>query len=468
MSAAEEALKSLEEAVDHGWLMFGGVLVFFMQAGFALLEGGMVRPKNTQSIMMKNLLDMTVGALGWYAFGFAIAYGEDNANANAVTRNGIEGYDGFIGTTGFFSKDKHVKKIDSFAGWFFQFTFCATAATIVSGALAERAKFEGFAIISFWLSVFVYPVVVHWTWGLGWLYMENYTDFAGSGIVHLTGGTAALVGAIIMGPRIGRFAPVADHEDGAPAEPKIGEGPTSIAQVTLGTLVLWTGWYGFNGASSLGLSGGGSNVAGRAMLNSTISAAAGGVTTMLMSRYVLKPRTHFDIVAICNGILAGLVGVTAGCDSMRSFAALFTGIIASFVYLSAERALAKAKIDDVIGAFPVHGACGIWGVLATGLFHMEKGLFYSEEFTRSEGKGCFGPNLIGICVIPLWVATTTIPLFLGLKKVNLLRVSKEAEEEGMDKHYFQVISEDTKRLTHIDMADVMVAAAPQEPVAKDV
>lgn len=435
-----------EDAVNQAWWMYGGSLVFLMQAGFAVLESGCVRAKNTQSILFKNLLDASFGALGWYMFGFGFAFGEDSNRKEALSENGIDGYDGFLGTNGFFSRDEYLDLHSStglvWGDWFFQFTFCATAATIVSGALAERCKLLGFAIVSMWLTSFVYPVVVHWTWGGGWLKMEGYTDLAGSGIVHMVGGFAALTGAIVLGPRIGRF-------DGTlPASEFV---PSSYSQITLGTFLLWFGWFGFNGCSNAvaGFSGGdypNHLLAGRAMANTTIAAATGFTTCFLLQTF--SGNKKYNIGTICNSILGGLVGITAGCDSVKAYAAVIIGMISCFIVIGASKMLAKFKIDDVIDAFPVHGCCGAWGVFATGLFHIHTGWISGDKnkFTRSEGKGCLGPNIYGILAIATWTVCTTLPFFVVLKQVGLLRASREEEEAGMDLHYFSNLAQDQEAI----------------------
>jgi len=311
---------------------------------------------------MKNVIDCSIGAIGWFLVGYGIAFGKS-------------GFGGMVGTDSFFMSHDDLKTRGSgsflYAFWFFQFTFCATAATIVSGALAERCKLEGYVIFSFLMSLIIYPIVVHWTWGGGWLSELGYNDFAGSGVVHMTGGVSALVGALILGPRIGRFDPlIAETNEFA---------PTSILNVCFGTFILWFGWYGFNAGSTTALSGSSAEVAGHCAVTTTLAAACGGIGAFLWFSFKAK---KWDVAAFANGILAGLVGVTAGCSNVDTYIACFIGFVASLIlfltvwFFDWAGFNTKLKVDDPIAAFAVHGACGAWGVFAVGLFDLDTGVFY--------------------------------------------------------------------------------------------
>jgi Amt family ammonium transporter len=317
---------------------------------------------------------------------------------------------------------KDLKTIDGSVGycaWFFQFTFCATGATIVSGSLAERAKLEGYCIFSFFMCLVIYPVVVHWTWGGGWLAAEGYNDFAGSGVVHLTGGITALYGAAILGARTGRFEGSSDDQ----AEYL----PQSVLSIVLGTFILWFGWFGFNGGSTTALSGGSAEVAAHCCATTTLAAATGGVTSFLISS---KAAGKFDIPAFANGILGGLVGITAGCSNVDMGAALLIGVVSGVILPLCCNLLVKLRIDDPISASPVHGFCGIWGLIATGLFDLDVGVFYGGAV-----GDCLGPNLLGALAICVWCAVLAIPLFIGLKVAGLLRASEAQELSGLDSKF---------------------------------
>jgi Amt family ammonium transporter len=371
-----------------------------MQSGFAMLEVGVVRAKNAQNILLKNLFDVCIGALLWWLLGFGFAFGESAS--------------GFIGTSEFGATTKY-------AEWMFQFAFSATAATIVSGALAGRTAFPAYALFSVFITAFIYPVIVHWTWGGGWLSTLGFTDFAGSGIVHLTGGIAALTGAHYVGKRLGRF------EDNDEQEFR----PHNMPLVVMGTLILWFGWYGFNAGSTLGITDGNTSLAGLVAMNTTISAAIAGLVTFIFRGYFfqqLDPR--FNVSAISNGILAGLVSITAPCGSVEPWAAFCIGAVGGFVYIGSSYLVQKKlHIDDPLDAFAVHGGCGIWGTLSVAFFDSSKGIFYGAA---DSGK-FLGIQLLGILVIMLWTFTFSALTFASLKHFNLLRVSQEVERLGLDR-----------------------------------
>ena len=397
------SVNELTNAIDSLWIMVAGILVFFMQAGFAMLEVGTVRSKNAQNILLKNLLDVCLGTMLWWWFGYGFAYGESS--------NEFIGADQFAGNN--FS-------LNSYRDWFFQWAFAATAATIVSGALAERTQFLAYSVFSCIITTWIYPVVVYWTWGGGWLADGGYLDFAGSGIVHLVGGMAALCGAAIVGPRKGRF------DENREQEFK----PHNMPLVVLGTFVLWFGWYGFNSGSTLGFTGDNIVSAALVAMNTSIAAATGGLVVLffraMLSRFGPKHLVFYDVVSMANGILAGLVSITAGCANVEPYAAFVIGLIGGLVYIGFSLLVEYFKVDDPLDAFAVHGGAGSWGVLALGLFHTELGAFYGA------GGELFSWQLAGVLAIAVWSTVWSIIVFGLLKYFGKLRISAEEEEAGMD------------------------------------
>ena len=405
-----------EKIIDVHWLIYCSTLVMLMQAGFAMLECGSVRNKNTRNILFKNILDACVGALLWWSIGHGLAY--DNGNW-------------FIGTL-YKSAFTNSYSLTSDGGiqwvnWFFQYVFAATSATIVSGAVAERSTITAYLVYTSVLTSFIYPVVVHWVWSEdGWLSSSNTNamfkviDFAGSAVVHMTGGIAGLCGSYIIGPRIQRFDPGTENSF---------DGHSSVLQV-LGTFILWFGWYGFNAGSTLGLSGASSSSdAARSTVTTTLSATSGGLITTFYSR---KMTNQWLPSKLCNGILSGLVSITASCTVVEPWASVIIGALGGFFYCIASRVIIKLKIDDPLDAFAVHGLCGLWGVIAGGFFshpllsyNGSCGVFYGchETFVSA--------LLLSISQI-LWVGTTSILLFGILKKLELLRISANEEITGMD------------------------------------
>ncbi|CAJ1393444.1 unnamed protein product [Effrenium voratum] len=313
--------QGLAGALDSAWLCLCGALVMFMHAGFAMLETGCCRAKNASNVLMKNLVNVCVGTLGWWSLGWAFAYGAQNGN-------------GFIGTTGFFGWDFYSQDAttgvitpvtcngegcqSTMLSWFFQWAFCTAGATIVSGAVAERVKSPTYAAYAFFMTSFIYPVVVAWTWGGGWIASVldvGYMDFAGSGVVHLTGGVSGLAGTIVLGPRKGRFVNPEEFE------------PHNLPLVVLGTFALWFGWYGFNPGSTLGMHDGATGaLAAQVAMNTTLAAATGGITVFILRFAILR---KYDVGGLCNGILAGLVSITAGCGNMECGSAFATGRLAA-------------------------------------------------------------------------------------------------------------------------------------------
>jgi Amt family ammonium transporter len=360
--------------------------------------------------LIKNVATVAVGAIGWTTFGWALAFGEDNHDA-------VEG-GGFIGTDQFFVQADKLNEGDgsTWAGFLFQFMFCATGATIVSGGMAERCRLEGYVLFALAMCLFIYPIVVHWTWAGGWLGVMGFNDFAGSGVVHMTGGFSALWGAAILGPRTGRFDKSFENT------PEFA--PGSVLAIVLGVFILWFGWFGFNAGSTTALSGGAAAVAARAAVTTTVSGATGGITGFIIST---KLAGKYDVPGFCNGILIGLVSITAGCYNVDVWAAAVIGVIGGILLLPAMMFLEKIKVDDPISAFPVHGVGGFWGVLAAGLFDVDVGAFYGGAV-----DDCLGPNLIGACAIIAWTLVTASPVFLALKAAGLLRYSDAQQINGLD------------------------------------
>ncbi|MCB0091472.1 MAG: ammonium transporter [Caldilineaceae bacterium] len=387
----------LAYAIDNVVLFIAAVLVIFMQAGFALVEAGFNSAKNSVNILFKNLLDFGAGVLVYWLVGYSIMYGSS-------VLGGFMGWGGFgISAT---PPEAIAGNLNPQVDFLFQVAFAATAATIVSGAVAGRMKFEGYLIYSVVITAFIYPVSGFWKWGGGWLDAMGFYDFAGSLVVHSVGGFAGLAGAILLGPRIGRFAKDSDASTFA---------PSNYVIATLGVFILWVGWYGFNPGSQLAFAGSANtDVTMLIAVNTTLAAGAGVVIAMIIS-WLMKG--HPDLGITLNGGLAGLVGITANCDSVTNGSAIIIGTIAGVLVVAGMELLERLKIDDPVGAWPVHGLCGIWGGIATGIF----------------GGHPLGAQIIGSLVIPLWAFVCAFILFSILKAVNLLRVSPEDEHMGLDR-----------------------------------
>lgn len=390
-------------AIDTVWVLIATALVFFMQAGFAMVETGFTRAKNAGNIIMKNLMDFAIGSLIFWILGFGLMFGTD-----------IGGFMGKIDLLSVGSFEHLGLAIPKEAFLMFQTVFCATAATIVSGAMAERTRFISYLIYSFVISAVIYPIAGHWIWGGGFLASMGFHDFAGSTVVHSIGGWASLVGAAIIGPRIGKYS--------KSGEVKVIKGH-SLTLGALGVFILWFGWFGFNPGSTLS----GSNVASisHIFLTTNLSAAAGAVVAMIISwvRYD-KP----DVSITLNGALAGLVAVTAGTDLVSALGAVTIGCISAVVVVFAiEFFEQKLKIDDPVGAISVHGICGSLGTILVGVFAVEGGLLYGGGFAL------LGVQLLGVLVVAAWTMGTTFVLFKAIDLTVGLRVSTEEEEEGLDK-----------------------------------
>ncbi len=399
-------------AVDFVWVLLCGFLVMFMQPGFACVEAGFCRAKNATNLMMKNLLDFVMGTMAFWAIGYAILMGKD--------------WHGLIGTSGFFLAGDGYD-VQNYLSFFWQLVFCATAATIVSGAVAERIKFSAYLIYSIFICAFIYPVYAHWVWGGGWLsklpFGLGHVDFAGSGVVHAVGGIVGLAGAIALGPRYGRF-----DKDGRP-RPIPGH---NIPLAALGVFILWFGWYGFNPGSTFSAHHLRISVIA---VNTTLAAAAASLTAMLI---VLAKTKKFDIGIALNGVLAGLVAITAPCAWVESWAAVVIGIIAGIILVVGVYLLEALKIDDPVGAVPVHGFNGLWGIISVGIFAdgtygvysikppFVKGILYGG------GAGQLIAQLIGAVVLFAWAFIAGYIMFKLIDAIVGLRVSPEEELQGLD------------------------------------
>lgn len=399
-----EELRALTTNVDIGWTLVGAALVFFMQAGFAMVETGLTRAKNAGNIVMKNLMDFCIGTPIYWFIGFGIMFGGTGA---------------LIGGLDLFSM-----KSTDYTTMIFQTVFCATSATIVSGAMAERTKFSSYCIYSALISLFVYPISGHWIWGGGWLAQLGFHDFAGSTAVHMVGGVAAFVGAAILGPRIGKY-----DKNGKP-NAILGHSMTLAA---LGVFILWFCWFGFNGCSTVALSGDGATNAARIFYTTNLAAAMATVTVLIITwvRYK-KP----DVSMTLNGSLAGLVAITAGCDTVTPVGAALIGVIAGFaVVFGIEFVDQKLKVDDPVGAVGVHGICGCLGTILTGLLaYYDFGNGEKLGLLYGGGIHFFGLQILGVVVVIAWVAVTMTIIFNVLKHTIGLRASAVEEIEGLDIH----------------------------------
>ena len=389
------------------WFLIGAAFVFFMQAGFAMVETGFTRAKNAGNIIMKNLMDFCIGTPTFWIVGFGIMFGAGN---------GFFGRIGGIASEANYGSSMLPDGVPFWAFLIFQTVFCATSATIVSGAMAERTKFSSYCIYSFLISLIVYPVSGHWIWGGGFISQMGFHDFAGSCAVHMVGGVAAFIGAIILGPRIGKY--------GKDGKPRAIPGH-SLTLGALGVFILWFGWFGFNPGSQLAAATGtDQTVISHVFLTTNLAACAGGFFALTASwiKYG-KPSLSLTL----NGVLAGLVGVTAGCDLVSPFGAVMIGAICGIVMIfSVDFIDHILKIDDPVGASSVHGVCGCLGTILTGLFATEEGLLYGG------GYNFLLAQLFGTTVVGCWAAGMGYLIFKGLDKIHGLRVPNRIEEEGLD------------------------------------
>ena len=388
---AATAVESIS-GVDTLWVLLGAMLVFWMQPGFALVEAGMTRSKNTANILMKNFCDFMCGSVLFWILGFSLMFGTDYS---------FVGWDGL-----FFSSNGGNDNLPIPAFFIFQTMFCATAATIVSGAMAERTKFSNYLIYSILISAFVYPISGHWCWGGGWRAQMGVHDFAGSTMVHACGGMLALTGALALGPRIGKY----DKTKRSHAIPG-----HNLSLCTLGVFCLWMGWFGFNACSELSISGQSAINSAHVFITTNMAAATGGLAALV---YTWSVDGKPSLSMVCNGILAGLVGITAGCDCVDIWESAVIGVITSCVMCwSVSFVDKKLHIDDPVGAISVHGVGGILGTILTGVF----------------GTGTsVGIQLLGTLAVSAWAFVMGLIIFFGLKKTVGLRCDRRIEEEGLD------------------------------------
>ncbi len=398
ISSNKDAIALLQSNLNYVWTLIAACLVFFMQAGFAMVESGFTRAKSAVNIMMKNLMDFSMGSIAFWAIGFGVMFGTSKT--------------GWFGTDGFFLSGWTGPEGDQWvlAFWMFQCVFAATAATIVSGAVAERTKFSGYLIYSFVLCAFIYPIFGSWAWGSllnggGWLENLGFIDFAGSTVVHSVGGWAALAGAIVLGPRIGKYGPKGEIR-AIPGH--------NIPMAAIGVFILWLGWFGFNPGST---TTGDSSIA-MIFVTTNLSAAMGAIFAMATSWIMFKKP---EIGMSLNGALAGLVGITAGCANVSPTSAVFIGAISGVLVVLSVVTIDKMHIDDPVGAISVHGVCGAWGTLAAGLFNMG-GTTSKIMITQ----------LIGIGAAFAWAFGTAFILFKVIDMTMGLRITKEEELLGVD------------------------------------
>ena len=391
------AIDAVQTHADYLWTLVAAALVFFMQAGFAMVESGFTRAKNAINIMMKNLMDFSMGSIAFWAVGFGLMFGATST--------------GWFGTSGFFLSDFSPDGDPwVLAFWMFQAVFAATAATIVSGAMAERTKFVGYLLYSVGLSAIIYPIFGSWAWGSlfnggGWLEGLGFIDFAGSTVVHSVGGWAALAGAIVLGPRLGKYA-----KDGT-VRPILGH---NMPLAALGVFILWLGWFGFNPGSTTAAS---TDIA-MIFVNTNLAAAAGAILAMGTSWLKFgKPEVGMSL----NGALAGLVAITSPCATVSPASAIIIGAAAGVLVVLSVLFFDKIRVDDPVGAISVHGVCGAWGTLAAGIFNM-----------GGTSLNIIGVQLLGIAACFLWVFPAAFVMFKLIDKTVGLRVSPEEEMEGLD------------------------------------
>jgi len=391
-------------SIDTIWILIAACLVMLMQAGFALVEAGFTRSKNTANILMKNLMDFSIGSLIFWILGYTLMYGEDIG--------------GFVGKISLFFGSNEINGVPDKASLMFQTVFAATAATIVSGAVAERTKFSAYIVFSIAITAVIYPISGHWVWGGGWLSTLStpFHDFAGSTVVHSVGAWVGLMGAIVIGPRIGKYSNT--------GKPRALPGQ-NLAFGALGVFILWFGWFGFNPGSQLAAAGSeNASAISHIFITTNLAAAAGAVTAMIItwSKYK-RPGLSLTL----NGALAGLVAITAGCDVVSPGGAVIIGILAGIVLVFGVEFFDKVlKIDDPVGAVSVHGLNGALGTIMVGFFSTNNGLFYGG------GAAQLGSQLIGVAAVAAWAMGLGFLVFYILKKTIGVRVSKRIEEEGLD------------------------------------
>eukprot|EP00934_Nitzschia_sp_Nitz4_P001687 Nitzschia sp. Nitz4//scaffold12_size214221//81935//83673//NITZ4_001497-RA/size214221-augustus-gene-0.7-mRNA-1//1//CDS//3329535011//1687//frame0 len=437
-AALQEETTDLAGGIDAFYLIFAGALVYFMQTGFAMLCAGSIRAKNVKNVILWNLLDSCGGGLAFWVTGYALAYGGDDPDGGKT----------FVGNKGFFLQNDDIR----FENWFFQFAFACALSSIVAGTIAERTQMKAYLLYSVFLVGLVYPVVAHAFWSPNGflspaakdpLWNSGAIDLAGSGPVHMLGGVTALVGALILGPRKGRFY----DESGNALEEPAEFPPHSVALQFLGTFCLWFGWYGFNPGSVFFISSTGfGDVAALVAVNTTLAACAGAVSAMFTSTALdfWWTGVHtYDLGYTMNGCLTGLVAITAGCATVDTWAAVVIGIFAGWFYLIGSKLLIRFRIDDAVDAIPVHMVGGAWGVIATGLF--TKGELLDAAFGKSDHVGWFyewargsgdftllGIQLVSVLFIFAWTFTVMGVYFYFLNMMGWFRIDPLEEEVGMD------------------------------------
>lgn len=398
-------------AVSTIWVLVGAALVFFMQAGFAMVETGFTRAKNAGNIIMKNLMDFCIGTPVFWLVGFGLMFGGSGPLIGSLRG---------IAEEAAYGNSMLPAGVPFFAFLIFQTVFCATAATIVSGAMAERTKFSAYCVYSLLISLVVYPISGHWIWGGGWLAQMGFHDFAGSTAVHMVGGVAAFVGALILGPRIGKY----DKDGKAKAIPG-----HSLTLGALGVFILWFCWFGFNGASTVSMEGDAIVTAGKIFVTTNLAAAVATCTVLLLTWFLYKKP---DVSMTLNGTLAGLVAITAGCDTVSPLSAAIIGILSGLMVVFGIEFIDKIlKVDDPVGAVGVHGLNGALGTLCVGLF---------SDGTGTEGAGLFtgggfhllGVQTLGMLAVIAWVAVTMTVIFQLIKHTMGLRVTEDEEIAGLD------------------------------------
>jgi len=411
--AQEKAGPDLKVMADTVWVLVTAALVFFMNLGFATVESGLCRSKNTVNILSKNVIVFCVTSIAFWAIGFGFMFGEGNlliglkglfligADNSPATGDAYKGIFSSLNWTG----------VPLLAKFFFQLVFAGTAATIVSGAVAERIKYFSFFAFSFLMGALIYPIQGHWIWGGGWLSQLGFKDFAGSTVVHSIGGWSALVGASLLGPRIGKYG-----SDGK-VNPIPGH---NMGMATIGMFVLWLGWFGFNGGSTMAAD---PQPISLIILNTNMAAAAGGIAATFVSYLAIgKP----DLSMLLNGILAGLVGITAGADGATVFGSIIVGLVSGILVVYSVIFFDRIKVDDPVGAISVHLMNGVWGTFAVGLFHREVGLFYGG------GAKQLLIQIVGIVSVAIFSVVSNLILWKIIKIFMGLRVSEEEEMQGLD------------------------------------
>lgn len=440
------------ESMNVMWMLHSGMIIFLMQFGFCMLETGSVRSQSTESIMIKNIGDCCFTAIAWWTVGFALTFDSGN---------GFIGYSTIV--DGIHSESRFVsyglQSSEEWAFFFFHFNFVATATTIVSGAIAERAHITSYFLYSTLCAALIYPPVAHWQWSAtGWAspfradgagFLGGVIDFAGCGAVHLVGGVGALCGAALIGPRVGRF----DQSSKKPI-PLLGH--SSVLQV-MGTFILWAGWYGFNAGSTMRLDGTNARTAARIVATTTLSASAGGLTGLLVPRCLGSTKT-WDVPYVCNSVLAGLVSITAGCATLTTWAAFLTGIVGAVAYLGASRTLLRLGIDDPLDASAVHGVCGAWGLLAASL--LSTGPYTADAYGPALAPGLFyhadgkrlGAATVFVVATVAWVGATSSAIFMMMKLLGVLRAPDKLDEAEIDLDA-SILPQSTYAIADLDAAD---------------